>query len=142
MNVTLIFSGCMVNSCVWPGFGACVQIQSHHCGSFLAGSHNTIALALLMPPKKQSVLWTAEHAAVIIQRGFRELGRDPHETGGKEINTIIKGDQASFEILQPFFSKAQGGTKGDNNQIYSHYKNQASEYITLLAKCGTRKGRT
>jgi hypothetical protein len=84
--------------------------------------------------------WDANHAA-LYQRGFRELGWDPLETKGTEIKGIIDGaisTDGDFESLRWLFSKTQGGEKDNNNNLYYHYKAEASEYITQLARIGIR----
>ena len=89
-----------------------------------------------MPSKKKDTSsWRPEHTAAL-QQGFKDKNWDPYLTDGKQINATIKSDPAIFEILKPFFSTAKGGLKTNNNQIYTHYKNQAIEYITHLAKIG------
>lgn len=58
---------------------------------------------------------------------------------GRKINTLLKKlDGADFDLIKPWFSRAQGGSKADNNQIYAHYKNIASEYITKITQSGLR----
>jgi len=93
---------------------------------------------LEMPPKTKQVTWKPTHAE-LLQKGFREHGWDPEETDGKRINAIIKSEKAIFEELQPFFNKTEGGTKKTNNQIYTHYKTQGSEFITAQARTGIRR---
>lgn len=60
------------------------------------------------------------------------------ETYGRSINAVIKSQPDIFAILQPFFAKSEGGTKENNNTIYSHYKSQGSEYIVISKLAGTR----
>ena len=74
-----------------------------------------------------------------LQTGFKERGWDPYETQGKRINAIIKGETDLFAVLKPFFSEADGGTKRNNNSIYTHYKTQASEFIVDRALLGIRR---
>lgn len=88
-----------------------------------------------MAPGTKKVMFSPVHAQAI-QEGFREHGWDPYEKDGKSINAIIKGNNKIFEILCLLFSVADGGTKPNNNTIYSNYKSQASEYILFQATQG------
>lgn len=89
-------------------------------------------VALPMPPKKQSGNF-GEVQKAALQKGFSSHAWDPSLTDGKSINALIKSVPEIFEVLRPWFSKAQGGTKENNNSIYTHFKTQASEYITNIA---------
>lgn len=84
--------------------------------------------------------WDANHAA-LYQKGFRDLGWDPLEIKGPAIKEIIEGaiaNDGDFESLRWLFSKKQGGEKDSNSNLYYHYKEEASEYITQLARIGIR----
>ena len=84
--------------------------------------------------------WDASHAA-LYQKGFRDLHWDPLETKGLAIKDIIEGaisTDGDFESLRWLFSKTQGGEKDSNSNLYYHYKEEASEYITQLARIGIR----
>mgnify|MGYP006360389313 FL=1 len=84
--------------------------------------------------------WDANHAA-LYQRGFRDLQWDPLETKGPAIKAIIEeaiSADSAFETLRWLFSKASGGEKDSNSGLYYHYKEEASEYITQLARIGIR----
>jgi hypothetical protein len=92
-----------------------------------------------MPPKKVTpASWKPEYSEAILN-GFRNLNWDPEETDGKRLNEILKSHPDTFAVLQPFFSVKQGGTKANNNQLYTYYKNIGSEYITELAQAGIRR---
>jgi hypothetical protein len=94
-----------------------------------------------MPPRKKLMTWKPEHAS-LLQSGFTLHNWDPEATEGRAINNIIKSSLEIFDKLKPFFfSVAEGGEKSNNNQIYAHYKAQASEYITSLAHGGMRHWR-
>ena len=73
------------------------------------------------------------------QRGFKDKGWDPHLTDGKKIRQTVINEPDIFAEVKPWFSQKDGGTKSNNNTIYTHFKTQASEYITLLAKIGIRR---
>ena len=89
-----------------------------------------------MAPNSRS--YTPVHKEAL-QAGFNEHNWDPHETEGKKIKAIIKGTRELFDVLRPLFSTSDGGTKKNNNAIYTHYKTQASEYITAQATLGVRR---
>jgi hypothetical protein len=87
-----------------------------------------------------STAWDSNHAT-LYQRGFRDLHWGPLETKGPAIKEIVEGAIAAdpdFGALRWLFSKAQGGEKDNNNNLYLHYKTEASEYITQLARIGIR----
>jgi hypothetical protein len=85
--------------------------------------------------------WDSAHHAALYQKGFRELHWDPLETSGPAIKLIIEqaiAADADFEGLRWLFSTKLGGEKDSNNNLYYHYKSEASEYITQLARIGIR----
>lgn len=84
--------------------------------------------------------WDSNHAA-LFQRGFRELDWNPLEEGGAAIGAIVENaiaEHADFGALRWLFSEKQGGEKKSNSNLHYHYKVEASEYITQLARSGIR----
>lgn len=68
-----------------------------------------------MPPKKMIAVWGEDQVKALL-KGFRELQWDPEETEGRKINALLKKlPDNDFSKIQFWFSRAQGGTKADNN---------------------------
>jgi len=85
----------------------------------------------------KSTLGRGREIAII--KGFNELGWDPAETDGKKIKSTIQSDPETFALLQHYFSTSDGGTKSNNNQLYSHYKDIGCEWITGQTRAGNRR---
>jgi hypothetical protein len=91
-----------------------------------------------MPSQKNPPGWKAKHA-VLMHKGFCKLGWDPLEIKGKNILPfIVKAieDHEEFKPLERFLLTSMGGVKKSNNKIYGHYKTEASEYTTDMARRG------
>jgi len=87
-----------------------------------------------MPPKAQ---WGPEQKNAL-NHGFREFHWNPLETDGKTINALISSVPEIKQVLQPFFSQAQGGLKSTNNQLHTHFKTAGGEFMTSQAREGIR----
>ena len=97
-----------------------------------------------MPPKAKKAAatrWGQEHREAILY-GFRNLGWDPAETSGPVIKTLLKSEHILPEhkaLIDPHFATNDGGTKGNNNTLFKHYKDAGCEFIVERTRNGWRR---